>query len=141
MDSSSCTNPCQLESPIFTPAWGPYIIYKTLTNTADPASMDRKLKVLKAWKTTSSKADTALYSHRCSILMVWFRGFSLFRSFNCLPILFLKAAFILMTFQLSPWLSLKLIRFAWVVLSLKGKSAVTFLFLSSAVSQETARTQ
>ena len=70
----SCTNPCQLKSPTFTSAWGPYIIYKTLTNTADPASMDWKLEVPKAWKTTSSKANTALCSPRCFILMDWFRG-------------------------------------------------------------------
>lgn len=35
----SCTNPCQLESPTFTPAWGPYAIYKTLTI----------LQILQAW--------------------------------------------------------------------------------------------
>ena len=55
-------------------------------------------------------------------------------------VIFLKAVFILMTFQLSPWLSLKLIRFAWVVLSLKGKSAVTFLFFKFC-SQPGERTQ
>lgn len=59
--------------------------------------------------------------------MVWFRVLVCFALLIvCYPIL--KSSFHLDDVSAIAMALFKLIRFAWVVLSLKGKSAVTFLF-------------
>lgn len=181
MDSYSWTNPCPSESPILTSSWGPFITYKTLTNTAVGADMNQKQDIPKAHRATYSRANNlsenlriltaklprhgASENHKfchlhtrsielptpncqkqnCIVFstvfhkwwMAWFRGFHFFVLIVCLP--YSESSF----HPDVPVIAMVLFKtasFAWVALSLKGKSAVS-LFLSSAsqVSQDAVR--